>query len=282
MRTMRPHRSGSAGNIPPRQVLVQQLRRLSFVLIALLLVGLAACGGGDGNDSGDAAARNPTDPRRVPTATVPSEQPTPIPALESGESGAGSRPDTYVVKAGDTLGAVAASLGVSVEELTRANPNVNPQSLRIGDELRVPRATPTATSGPRGPATPTGTPGSATATRTATSTASPTGTPSGSPTRTPTATGTGSATPARTGTATPTATSGTGTRTPTATATPSSSGGGTYTVQSGDTGCSIARSQGVSLSALAQANNTSIDGLASLRVGQTLQVPRSTGESPGC
>ena len=63
---------------------------------------------------------------------------------------------------------------------------------------------------------------------------------------------------------------------------PSSAGGGTYTVQAGDTGCSIARSQGVSLSAHAQANNTSIDGLANLRVGQTLQVPRSTGESPGC
>jgi LysM repeat protein len=270
--------------------LVQQLRRLSFVLLVLLLVGLAACGGGDGNDSGDAAARNPTDPRRVPTATVPSEQPTPIPALESSESGSGSRPDSYVVKAGDTLGAVAASLGVSVEELTRANPNVNPQSLRIGDELRVPRASPTATTGPRGPATPTGTPGSGTATstgtatptRTATSTASPTGTATGSPTRTSTATGTASATPTRTGTATPTATSGAGTRTPTSTASPSSSGGGTYTVQSGDTGCSIARSQGVSLSALAQANNISIDGLANLRVGQTLQVPRSTGESPGC
>ena len=50
---------------------------------------------------------------------------------QSSESGAGSRPDSYVVKAGDTLGAVATSLGVSVEELTRANPNINPQSLRI-------------------------------------------------------------------------------------------------------------------------------------------------------
>jgi LysM repeat protein len=280
---MRPRTRDSASNIPHGQVSVQQLRRFSVSFLALLLVGLAACGGGDGNESSDSAARNPTDPRRVATATVPSEQPTPIPALESGESGTGSRPESYVVKAGDTLGAVATSLGVSVEELTRANPSINPQSLRIGDELRLPSATPTATAGPRGPATPTGTPGgtatptgTSSPTRTATSTASPTGTPSGSPTRTPTATGT----PSRTGTATPTGTAGAGTRTPTAT--PSSAGGSTYTVQTGDTGCSIARAQGVSLAALAQANNTSVDGLASLRVGQTLQVPRSTGESPGC
>lgn len=245
---------------------MQHTRRILSLLLASLILATIACGGGDG-DSDDTAARNPTDPRRVPTATVPAERPTPLPALDSGGTSPASRPESYVVKAGDTLGAVATSLGVSVEELTRANPNVNPQSLRIGDELRVPRPTATATTGPRGPATPTGTPG-----RTAT--------PTGTATRTPTGTATATATPG--GRATATATPGAGTRTPTATATPASGAGSTYTVESGDTACSIARTLGVSLTALAQANNTSVDGLASLRIGQTLQVPRSTGESAGC
>lgn len=242
---------------------MHQIRWLAALLLVSLILA-TACGGGD-DQQNDTAARNPTDPRRVPTATVPAERPTPIPALDSGETAAASRPESYVVKAGDTLGAVATSLGVSVEELTRANPNVNPQSLRIGDELRVPRPTATATAGPRGPATATGTPGR---------TATPTSTPGRTPTSTATP-GAGTRTP--TATATPAA----GTRTPTATAT-ASGAGGTYTVESGDTACAIARKLGVSLTALAQANNTSIDGLANLRVGQTLQVPRSTGESPGC
>jgi LysM repeat protein len=268
---MRLRTSNAPRNIPRWQESVLHLRRLFVPCLALVLVAAAACGGGGGDESNDSTARNPTDPRRVPTATVSEQRPTPIAALDSGDTSAASRPDSYVVKAGDTLGAVATELGVSVEELTRANPNINPQSLRIGDELRVPRATPTATSGPRGPATPTGTPGG---------TATPSATASRTPTRTPTATGTPGS--RATATATATATPGTGTRTPTATATASAAGGGTYTVQPGDTGCSIARAQGVSLSALAQANNTSIDSLASLRVGQTLQMPRSTGESPGC
>jgi LysM repeat protein len=250
---------------------VQHIRQILSLLLALLILATVACGGGGDDDSNDSAARNPTDPRRVPTATVPAERPTPIAALDSGGTSPASRPDSYVVKAGDTLGAVAASLGVSVEELTRSNPNINPQSLRIGDELRVPRPTATATSGPRGPATPTGTPG-----RTATATGTATRTPTG----TATATATATATPG--GRATATATPGAGTRTPTATSTPASGAGGTYTVESGDTACSIARALGVSLTALAQANNTSVDGLANLRVGQTLQTPRSTGESPGC
>jgi len=53
-------------------------------------------------------------------------------------------------------------------------------------------------------------------------------------------------------------------------------------VQSGDTGCAIARRFMVSVQQLASANNLSIDALASLRVGQSLQIPRSTGADPGC
>ena len=229
---------------------------------ALLFAFAAACGGGDSKE--EAAARNPTDPRRVPTATAPAQLGTPLAALElSGPSGtarpASSVPDSYVVKAGDTLGSIATELRVPVGDLTRANPGIDPAGLRIGQELRVPSPTPTAT------ATPTGTPRAA---------GSPTGTATATRTPTPGATATAAA-----GTRTPTPSA---TPSPTRTATAAASAPGTYTVESGDTACGIARKLGVSITALAQANSTTLEGLANLRIGQTLQTPRSTGEAPVC
>lgn len=238
-------------------------RRMAAALVLLALVALlAACGGGDDKQDSK-TARNPTDPRRVPTATAPAPGGTPLAALEIGGARSPTLPEVYVVKAGDTIGVIAAELGISADALTRANPNLDPRGLRIGQELRVPRPTPTATATAvaRGPATPTGTPGR-----------SPTPTAAGTPGRSPSPTPAGSPRP----TGSPTAV-----RTPTPAASPSSAAG-TYTVVSGDTGCAIARKLGVSLTALAQANGLSVDGLGSLRVGQVLQVPRSTGEGPGC
>lgn len=236
----------------------------------MLLV--CACGGDDKKQPED-VAKNLTDPRRVPTATVPAEAPPLLGALDAGQPQRPvTLPETYIVKAGDTLGAISTELGVSVDELTKANPNLDPRTLRIGQELRVPRPTaaPQPTSAVRGPATSTATarPG-ATATGT-----SPAGSPAGTATRTAgTATRTATAAAAATRTAVP----GAATVTPG----PATAGGRTYTVQAGDTGCQIAKALGVPLAALAQVNNTTIAGLASLRIGQTLQVP-STGGPAGC
>lgn len=72
------------------------------------------------------------------TATVP-PSPTPV---------------TYTVQPGDTLGAIAAELGVSVEDLMAANGLTNPDTLAVGQVLVVPvvegAAPPTDT--PRPPA----------------------------------------------------------------------------------------------------------------------------------
>jgi len=47
----------------------------------------------------------------------------------------------YVVNAGDTLGAIAARCGVTEQDLLAANPVIlNPNSLFIGQELRIPGA----------------------------------------------------------------------------------------------------------------------------------------------
>lgn len=232
--------------------------RLLAVTVAAALIVVTACGG---NKKDGATARVPTDPRRVPTATVPADLPTPIAALAGTSGVQATVPDTYVVKSGDTLATIARDLSITTEALTSANPNLDPRALRIGQELRIPRpsAAPAPVNVARGPATPVGTPrGSATP--------GPVSSPAVSPGRSPTP-GV-SPTPGRSPTARPAAT-------------PSGSAS-TYTVGSGDTGCAIARKLGVSLSALAQANGLSVEGLANLRIGQVLQVPRPSGEGPGC
>ena len=258
--------------------LQRNLWRQIPVLGALVLVLLgAACGGGDDKTDGP-AARNPTDPRRVPTATIPADRPTPIAALEIGQTRTTALPETYVVKAGDTLGTIASELGVSNEELTRANPGINPSGLRIGQELRIPRPSPTPTPSAvaRGPATPTGSPG-----RTPAPSPTPTSTPTSTPGRSPATAGSPSPSPSA---SSPSPSPSPGARSPSPSATPTGTAAtsSTYTVQAGDTGCAIARKLGVSITALAQANGMSVDALGNLRVGQVLQAPRSTGEGPGC
>lgn len=54
--------------------------------------------------------------------------------------------DTYIVKSGDTLSAIAARLGVSVKALATANGIVDVNRLRVGARLRVPGAASTNVS----------------------------------------------------------------------------------------------------------------------------------------
>ena len=44
----------------------------------------------------------------------------------------------YVIRSGDTLGAIAAQLGTTVAVLLRLNPGVEPTTLTPGQRLRVP------------------------------------------------------------------------------------------------------------------------------------------------
>ena len=50
-----------------------------------------------------------------------------------------SQPSTYTVKAGDTLGTIAEQTGVSVAELQELNPELDPQSLTVGEQIRLRR-----------------------------------------------------------------------------------------------------------------------------------------------
>ena len=186
---------------------------LSALAIASIFVA-AACGGGGGG-SGDRV-----NTRKIPTATAPAI--TPEATILSGglpvtQGGGG---DTYVVKAGDTLAAIAADLGVPIDDLISLNDLENPSRLEVDQILKVP---------PRGGSRATPGPGIR-----------------------PTSQATGT----------------------------SSSGTEEYEVQSGDNAAAIAASFGVTLEELADANDTTIDELRVLFVGQVLKIPQFPGRTP--
>jgi lysozyme len=53
-------------------------------------------------------------------------------------NGGSSTSQTYTVKSGDTLGAIAARFGVSVEILANANDIANPNLIKVGQTLEIP------------------------------------------------------------------------------------------------------------------------------------------------
>ncbi len=241
---------------------------LGFVVAVAIAMALQGCGPfGGGGSSKNPASSVASRPGSVPTATPPANLPEPIllgavsdTGGPSGTPGTAGTPGsgataTYTVKSGDTLSAIAAAQGIPgdqqaawIAEVIRLN-NKSDASLKVGEELNLPRAA---------AATP-----SATRTGTATS---------------------GTTTPTRTGTpGTPASGTATATPTPRAGTTPSSGGGNTYTVKSGDTPGAIASSLGVPaaqqsqwIAQMLQMNNTTATGL---QIGQVLQLPPIPGAS---
>jgi LysM repeat protein len=49
------------------------------------------------------------------------------------------RPRSVVVRAGDTLSAIASRTGVAVEAIQQLNPDVDPQALQTGQRLKLTR-----------------------------------------------------------------------------------------------------------------------------------------------
>lgn len=54
-----------------------------------------------------------------------------------GQGDGAETPKTYVVEEGDSYGIIAEKFGVSVERLVRLNPELDPQTLNPGDEVKI-------------------------------------------------------------------------------------------------------------------------------------------------
>lgn len=87
----------------------------------------------------------------APSATLRLGQQLTVPARASADSGSATvaeASNTYAVKSGDTLGAIARKHGTTVSELRTAN-NLSGDALRVGQKLVIPgNATPLTSSSP--------------------------------------------------------------------------------------------------------------------------------------
>lgn len=271
--------------------------------VAVLVVSVAllvACGGGDDSEA-DAATATPTAQptsakgELIPTATPFASRPTPTIVSDgggnSGNSGTGSQGNsggggggggntgstptatpastssTHVVVEGDTLSAIADQYGTTVEAIMEENDISDASLIFVGQELTIPAA---ATSG--GDAA---TPDAESRTHvvaegdTLSAIADQYGTTIEAISEANGLTNSvifigqeltiPEAAPAPDPTATPEATS--------------ESGPATYTVKDGDTATGIAEAFGVTLQALADANEVTIAELNNIFVGQELNIP---------
>jgi len=92
---------------------------LFAIALVLVLSSSGLVGGEEETDRPPAAA-----PRTEPTTA---ERPSPQPQEKA----------VYVVEPGDTLGAIAAETDVPVETLQELNPELDPQTLVAGQEIKL-------------------------------------------------------------------------------------------------------------------------------------------------
>jgi len=106
-----------AGRSPVRFLAPLALVAFAFALFSIL--------GGGGGGGGEEPATTKSEPAATATATPKS---------------AGKRKrKVYVVKPGDTPSGIAEKTGVSLEQLEKANPDLDPQLLAPGQRIRLPQ-----------------------------------------------------------------------------------------------------------------------------------------------
>ena len=92
---------------------------------------------------GSIPAAQPTVDPNLPVATVDPNAPTVAPGTTpaAGQTPASTNPGTYQVQSGDTMGNIAEQLGVTLQDLLAANPQItNPDSIQVGDTVNIPGA----------------------------------------------------------------------------------------------------------------------------------------------
>jgi len=106
-----------AGRSPARFLAPLALVAVAFALFSIL---------GGGNGGGEEPA-NTQQPRSTATATA------------TKTAGGKRKRKVYVVKPGDTPSGIAEKTGVSLEQLEKANPDLDPQLLAPGQRIRIPQ-----------------------------------------------------------------------------------------------------------------------------------------------
>ncbi|MEX2194474.1 MAG: LysM domain-containing protein [Thermoleophilaceae bacterium] len=102
-----------------------------FVLAFVVVLTSADVGGGGGDDATDARQSEERD-----LGGTAEEEQTGT-AENASEEDEGLPDDVYVVKEGDTLGAISETVGISVEQLQELNPDLDPQALVSGQQIKL-------------------------------------------------------------------------------------------------------------------------------------------------
>jgi LysM repeat protein len=85
------------------------------------------------NEPGGVVTEEPTEGFITPTPQV---QTTPVATTAAG--GSGTCPETYTVQPGDNLFRIALRFGIAWQDLAAANGITNPESLQVGQVLKIP------------------------------------------------------------------------------------------------------------------------------------------------
>jgi LysM repeat protein len=97
------------------------LAPVALVLFAVAFLGvIITSGSGEGNGDGGSQAGRTAASQRERTTTEPRPRRT-----------------FYTVKVGDTLGGIAETTGLTVEDLLELNPDLDPQALVSGQRIRL-------------------------------------------------------------------------------------------------------------------------------------------------
>jgi LysM repeat protein len=109
-------------------------------LLAALLAVLLIVTGSTGGDEERASATTPTGTERREsgrTSTSRTGTGTGTGTGTTSTTGGGTGPRRYTVQSGDTLGGISEETGVPVERLQELNPGLDPQSLTVGQRIRL-------------------------------------------------------------------------------------------------------------------------------------------------
>lgn len=123
-----------------------------FAIISVLILATMACSMGGNNDPTITPASFGRFPTTTPNIQIVTNTPSPTtapsatPFNNNNNPGSGSSPCRirtdwylYIVQRGDTLSQIARAVGSDTTTLTNANCLINPNSLEVGQQIRVPR-----------------------------------------------------------------------------------------------------------------------------------------------
>ncbi len=112
---------------------------ISILLVTLFLL-LTAC-------TPASIVSSPIPPTLIPFATSTRNSiPTPESLVVAETPLPSSTPFTYTIKSGDTISSIALKFGISIDDLQAANPEISPNSMSIGQLIKIP-SDPDNTSG---------------------------------------------------------------------------------------------------------------------------------------